>query len=197
MPLPPQTIKGYNTYEVLSAMQKDIRRGNESAALYWAIELTDSGFFAMAVNRLRVTAFEDIGIADKETVLFVVVCLDQAMTWKKANNDAWYLALADAVLALCRAKKSRISDSFQAAVMSARQKENLPMPDYALDKHTARGRRLGRGLDHFIQEGAQLSNEDAATPDPYLDEAVRFWKAEDEAKQRSAQEKANPQGTLI
>ena len=30
------------------------------------------------------------------------------------------------------------------------------MPDFALDQHTLEGRKLGRGLDHFRQEGALL-----------------------------------------
>lgn len=32
------------------------------------------------------------------------------------------------------------------------------VPEYALDKHTARGRAMGRSLDHFIQVGAVLEN---------------------------------------
>ncbi len=35
------------------------------------------------------------------------------------------------------------------------------IPDYAVDKHTQRGRNMHRGLDHFISEGALLSNEDS------------------------------------
>ena len=30
------------------------------------------------------------------------------------------------------------------------------VPDWALDQHTLAGRKLGRGLDHFRQEGARL-----------------------------------------
>jgi len=35
----PQTTRGYDIYELLSALQKDIRRGNEYEALFWAAEL--------------------------------------------------------------------------------------------------------------------------------------------------------------
>lgn len=34
------------------------------------------------------------------------------------------------------------------------------VPDYAVDKHTARGKRMGRGLAHFLNEGSKLNNED-------------------------------------
>ena len=34
-----QTPKGYDLHEVISALQKEIRRGNEYEAVYWATEL--------------------------------------------------------------------------------------------------------------------------------------------------------------
>lgn len=34
------------------------------------------------------------------------------------------------------------------------------IPEYALDKHTRRGKSLGRGIKHFIEEAAKLNNED-------------------------------------
>jgi len=33
------------------------------------------------------------------------------------------------------------------------------IPDYALDMHTADGKKLGRGLRHFLEEGAQVAPE--------------------------------------
>lgn len=35
----PQTPRGYDFHELLSALQKDIRRGNEYQAVFWAAEL--------------------------------------------------------------------------------------------------------------------------------------------------------------
>lgn len=40
------------------------------------------------------------------------------------------------------------------------QRKNLVgIPDYAIDKHTEAGRNLGRGIVHFLKEGAILVNE--------------------------------------
>jgi hypothetical protein len=39
------------------------------------------------------------------------------------------------------------------------------VPDYTLDKHTARGKRLGRGAERFFAEGIKLANESG--DDPY------------------------------
>lgn len=37
--------------------------------------------------------------------------------------------------------------------------ERADIPDRAYDKHTLTGRRKGRGLEHFLEEGASLRNE--------------------------------------
>ena len=37
---------------------------------------------------------------------------------------------------------------------------NFPViPEFALDKHTARGKALGKGIDDFFNEGNKLENE--------------------------------------
>ena len=54
------TKRGYNFYEVLSAFQKAIRRGDGKLAGYWALELYDSGFETHVWNRLRIIACEDV-----------------------------------------------------------------------------------------------------------------------------------------
>ena len=41
------------------------------------------------------------------------------------------------------------------------------MPDYAVDKHTRRGKELGRGRDEFFATGIELANP-APIDDPYL-----------------------------
>lgn len=56
-------------YDWLSALQKEIRRGNEEEALYWAFELIERNCFTQCVNRLRVIAYEDIGVANLQSSL--------------------------------------------------------------------------------------------------------------------------------
>ncbi|MCL6574476.1 MAG: hypothetical protein K6T88_22815 [Bacillus sp. (in: Bacteria)] len=42
-----------------------------------------------------------------------------------------------------------------------KKRENIVgIPDYAIDKHTIKGKSLGRGLHHFLKEGCILENED-------------------------------------
>jgi len=47
------------------------------------------------------------------------------------------------------------------------------LPDYALDKHTARGKKIGRGIQHFRTVGALVVNE--AFKDPFEEEAFTWY----------------------
>jgi hypothetical protein len=75
-----------------------------------------------------------------------------------------YLYITHAVLVLARSKKSRIVDHATMlafdGLLAARD-----VPDYALDKHTTRGRAKGRGLKHFFEVGTKLEN--CGLEDPY------------------------------
>lgn len=200
MALPQITKNGHKTYEVMSAIQKEIRRGNEKEALYWVYELCESNLLSLAAGRLRVIALEDVGNADMMAIVYAFLCIDQAQAWYKGKNDAWQLAFGNAVMALSRAKKTRIGDSFHAVAWDEHQRIRKAIPDYALDKHTARGRAMGRGLDHFMTEGAKLSNEDAENyPDIYLEAALDFWtrrNAEKDARRKPKTKADDLQQTL-
>lgn len=87
-----QTDKhGYNDDEVKSALQKDIRRGNEDNAMYWAMEIANEyvvfkaggkASWSWLVNRLKIICYEDIGLADPEainSVLLSINGMDEAM----------------------------------------------------------------------------------------------------------------------
>jgi len=52
------TVNGYAMDEVVSALQKEIRRGNEENATFWACELLDSGAGETLWRRLKVIAAE-------------------------------------------------------------------------------------------------------------------------------------------
>lgn len=66
-----KTKNGYNLDEVVSALQKSIRRGLEEDAMYWALEMVDSGYIRYMWRRLLVIASEDIGPADPQTVILI------------------------------------------------------------------------------------------------------------------------------
>lgn len=161
----PLTPRGYDIYELLSALQKDIRKGNEYQALFWAIEL-ESFNSKMLWNRLQVIASEDIGVANPFAPLLIDVLERKYDDAKKRNNGSYRLFLTHAVLFLARSHKSRIVDDLLNVVYGEIQHESkkLSIPDYALDMHTLRGKKMGRGLEYFFSEGNKLKKEPFENP---------------------------------
>jgi hypothetical protein len=68
-----------------------------------------------------------------------------------------------------------LSQGFQCVVNQDRlHGKVLAVPDYALDKHTIRGRSLGRGVQHWREEGCVLAPE-SEVEDSYEDHAYEYW----------------------
>jgi replication-associated recombination protein RarA len=138
--------------------------------VYWAVE--GESFNTKAIwNRLRVMASEDVGIADPCAPFVVDVLEKQYWEFKeKPKEDSHRLFLVNAVLLLAKAPKSRLVDDILITVYgNIKNKKQLEIPDYALDMHTMRGKRMGRGYEHFFAEGAKLENQ--AIDDPYEEKA--------------------------
>ncbi|MDR0470243.1 MAG: hypothetical protein LBH79_00780 [Nitrososphaerota archaeon] len=155
------TKHGYDHYELLSALQKSIRRGMEYEAVHFAVELEEFNP-TMLWNRLRVIACEDVGPANPMMPLLVdVLQKNYASEKSKLGENSSRLFLVDAVVCLCFSQKSRIADDLQTVVYMEREAEDKfpAIPEFALDKHTARGKALGKGIDDFFNEGNKLENE--------------------------------------
>ncbi|HEX4590682.1 MAG TPA: hypothetical protein VH120_12170, partial [Gemmataceae bacterium] len=87
---------------------------------------------------------------------------------KKKKDEAHApqrLMLVHAVILLAQARKNRIVDHALIHHFGNHARLKREIPDCALDKHTAAGRRLGRGAEHFFAEGIKLANESG--DDPY------------------------------
>ena len=166
------TPKGYHRDEVVSALQKEIRRGKEYNAVYWAVEL--ESFNAKALwDRLRVIASEDVGVAEPHAPLIVDALESAYWDAKKKKKDESKLFFVNAVVVLARAPKCRVADDLMITLVDSIERgERLDMPDYAVDKHTYRGRRMGRGMKYFLEEGSRIVNEGA--PNPYKETAERI-----------------------
>lgn len=164
----PPTVNGYEWAEVVSAIQKSIRRGWEEDAVYWASELDRSGYGQHCWKRLLIITTEDIGVADPYLPATIRALYDNWLDFKKAkaSGEPQKMFLVHAVILLARAKKSRTVDN---ATITA-YLEQMPyreIPDVAKDKHTLAGARMGRGYQHFIDEGSHLENKCPDTPDPW------------------------------
>ncbi len=184
-----RTAGGYDVWETMSALQKAVRRGQEEMALFWALELETAGALWMALHRLHVIAMEDVGLGDPSAVVFALTCLNEAYSWHRAKQKEWELPLGNAIMSLCRAKKSRVGDHFAQLLLAKRREGWHPeVPDEARDKHTAAGRRLGRSFRHFVEIGALLVNKAPDVPDPYEAEMTARWLTMDEQPETKADE---------
>jgi len=160
-------------------MQKCIRRGMEKEAMEFAVELmhTSKAFHSMVCNRLEVICHEDLDtIAAPWVVPFVATALAQSRErYAKSGGEA-RLMVGNCIRLMCRSPKSRAGCHFGAAIGLREMLEDFSpeIPDWALDKHTIAGRKMGRGIKHFREEGAKLHPEPTGD-DPFIEEAYRLW----------------------
>lgn len=182
-----RTISGYEFGEVASALQKCIRRGMEEEALYWALELELAGYTNYLFKRLVIIACEDIGGANLPLVSQVCELRSAVDYIKKDSKGKGYdlCVLGHVILQMCRSPKSREADDFVNHVLRQRRiGGKLEIPDFALDKHTERGRKKGRGAHYFWQDGAKLANE--AYPSKYRGWDDQYGDGYTDAQGRSA-----------
>ncbi len=178
------TENGYILLEAVSALQKTIRRGIEEEAMFWATEI-ETKYHDYLWRRLQIISIEDIGIAAPEVVLYVAelrrLYSELRLEYrKKGRGLSFRMALANAILAMCRAPKCRIGDEFQIVIYGRRAEGwKLDIPDFALDMHTGRGKMKGRGQNHFWRESVKLVNQGKVLS-PYYNEAVKFRVSKDE-----------------
>lgn len=156
------THGGYRLDEVVSSLQKEIRRGNELMASYWAFELNESGFWRYCFRRLMVIAGEDVGLANPEAMILVSSTysslLLQNAKQKIQQVDNNILGLV--VSYLVRSAKSRHVDYLGGIILKRKERGWKPeIPKYAQDMHTARGKALGKDDNEFFSEGSRIKNK--------------------------------------
>jgi len=157
-----QTAHGLQADEVISALQKEIRRGHvENAALLaYEMAVTSPTLEAYLWQRLTVISVEDIGLAEPTAVVVVRALAQAAMAFGPEVGERKLFAV-HAVRYLCGRRKDRASDEFLTWIAHGVKAGTLrpEIPDYALDVHTERGRAMGRGARHFWTEGTRLHPE--------------------------------------
>jgi replication-associated recombination protein RarA len=156
-----KTVRGYDFGEATSAMQKAIRRGDAKLAGYFAVELFESNYREYVWRRLLTISAEDCwGILTQE-----VWALFEA--WReidKSKKGKGRIFVAKAVLLLCQAKKSRDADHLTNLVYDAGlpeaeidtaiedvRRNAEPIPDYAIDCHTIKGKLAGMTKADFFR----------------------------------------------
>ena len=153
------TRNGYSIFECASAMQKSIRRGLVDEAMFWAVELELSQYGLYCWKRLRIIASEDIGMAEPMACVVVRTLFDNYVEQRKhkdAKSEREFMVHAVVFLATC--PKSRAIDHANMVHFTDHdvKARNHPVPDFAYDQHTQKGRSMGRGVEWFFEESTQL-----------------------------------------
>lgn len=152
------TINNFHADEVISALQKEIRRGNVENACRLAYEMmmTSLELESKLWQRLLVISVEDIGMGCITAPILIGSLFEMHQQFNDGEHDRHLFAI-HAVRFLCECEKDRSSDELLNWI---KHQDLLPViPDYAIDMHTRRGKELGRDVQHFYREGAKVNPE--------------------------------------
>ena len=175
-PDPWQKVRTHNDFpadEVISALQKEIRRGNTENAVLLAYEMlqTSPQMEAKLWKRLLVIAVEDIGMGNPQAPVLIHTLYKTHQEFSEGAIDRPLFAI-HAVRYLCGCEKDRSSDEMLNWVKHSGE---LPeIPDYAIDMHTARGQEMGRGIQHFLKEGAKIHPEKPGREKTYYKKLIEI-----------------------
>jgi replication-associated recombination protein RarA len=188
MAVPPQsadpwtrvrTLHDLPADEVISALQKEIRRGNTENAAMLAYEMliTSPEMEEYLWSRLQVISVEDVGYGNLNAPVLIEALFQMHSRLPRTQGDRFMFAL-HAVRVLCKSEKERGSDDLHAWIARAMGQEGkLPtIPDYAIDMHTQRGKEMGRDYKHFLTEGAKVAPEMPGRDRTYLDRLLALVK---------------------
>lgn len=176
------TENGFPADEVISALQKSIRRGlTENAVLLgWEMFITSPELEAKMWSRLQVISVEDIGFGNPQAPILIDTLFRMHERIERPQHDRFLFA-AHAIRALAMSEKDRTTDDMANwAKHSVAFGERLPeIPDFAIDMHTGRGEAMGRDYRYFMEEASKVVPESATRETKY-----REWilKALDEGK---------------
>ena len=156
--------------EVISALQKSIRRGNEQAACEFAYEMyiTSPQFEEKLWRRLLAISVEDIGMGNPLAAIMInnLNMMRQQFQYNESDRAMYFI---HAIRYLCQSEKDRSSDLLKNIVIKSFAMGYVPeIPDIALDKHTVRGQAMGRGSEHFLHEASKVVPQ-AAVENNYKD----------------------------
>lgn len=170
--------RGVPVDQLVSVLQKDIRRGNVDNAVLAAYEmLTTSPEVAEHMwHRLKVIAVEDIGTAEP---MAPVLLNSLHENFRAATAGEQTMIAVHAVRFLATAKKDRTSSEHtDLAVHQVESGETVvSIPDYALCVHTKAGQEMGRGLLQWWENGATVSNELETADHSYRDQLLDICRA--------------------
>lgn len=156
-----RTLHDIPADEVISGLQKCLRRGLKEKALLIAYEmfLTSAELEEMLWSRLSVIAVEDVGGGNIMLPVIVDTLYRTHQRYPRPAGDRFLFA-AHAIRLIADSPKDRTSDDMvNFARLENQVRDHAPeVPDFAIDMHTRRGWEMGRGYEHFMNEASRVEN---------------------------------------
>lgn len=166
------TEHGFAADEVISALQKSIRRAMTDNALLlaWEMYLTSAEMEEKLWSRLCVIAVEDIGMGRPDAPMLTETLYQQHKRYDRPTGDRFLFA-AHAIRLLCAADKDRTSDDMVNWAMRGTELGDLKpdIIDVARDMHTLSGQQMGRDYRFFMEEASKVTPEIADKDQRYRD----------------------------
>ena len=162
--------------ELVSALQKSIRRGKEEIAVDVAYEMyiTSEQFEDKMWRRLMAMAVEDVGFGDTNAPV-VVYTLNKIRQEFPYNDGDRPLFFMHAIRFLCSRSKERSTDCLKNITIKKFDRGyKLEIPDYAYDMHTDKGRAMGRDIIHFLESSSKVEPVMEGYDDTYRQRLIKM-----------------------
>lgn len=170
-----KTQRGYDFYEVASALQKAIRRSDTKIAGYFALELFPTYHNYVWKRLLTVSAEDCYGPMITKEIKALHDSFLFINKGKKRDRMGGRIFISKAVILLCTWKHNRDADLLSNYVYDMKygiddetiegyfeevRNQNMTVPEYVYDVHTLKGKRMGKTKEDFFKEEQQaLVNE--------------------------------------
>ena len=159
------TQRGYDFYEVASALQKSIRRGDVELAGYMALELFPKYANYCWKRLLTISAEDCYGVITKE-----IEALHRSFEFINQGKRelGGRIFISKAVILLCQCKHNRDADllsnyvydkkyditdeQIDALFAEVRSEKMMQIPEYVYDVHTRKGKRSGKTKADFFRD---------------------------------------------
>jgi len=172
-----KTISGYPADQVISALQKEIRRGNFESACFFCLELIESGekFINKFWERMLVVVVEDV--FDVQAINAIRNLKETYFELKESKKWDRDMQAIKAVQILSMAKKDRlVSEIYDYMGVKRKEGFKIEILEYAIDMHTKQGKDNNKDYLHFLQISSKINNEVEDKNKKYLNELIKYAK---------------------
>ena len=137
---------GDSHYDTISAFQKSIRGSDADAALHYLARLLETGDIEVAIRRMLIIAFEDIGLSNPAAGNYTLSAVNAA---KMVGLPEARIPLADAVIYLALSPKSNSGmTGINSAIHDLKEGYNLEIPSDLKSNEYKGARALGIGINY-------------------------------------------------